>query len=117
MLMITVETEGASVTLRLEGRLTGPESRELARYRRAAGFERRHQRVSLDLTGVVAVDREGRDFLARAQRRGDRLVGGTMARRIVDEIRAASNAEDTVDDEPGTLHHGRPRSDYELFSP
>jgi anti-anti-sigma factor len=86
MLMITVEDEAAGVTLRLDGRLAGAEARELARYRSSAAFNQLRQAVALDLTGVISVDGEGRDFLAQAHRRGDRLVEGVATRAIVAEI-------------------------------
>lgn len=86
MLMITVETEPAVVTLRLEGQLTGPEARELARSWSADAFKQPHQTRRFDLTGVTAIDRLGKEFLARAHRDGDRLIGGVATRAIVDEI-------------------------------
>jgi anti-anti-sigma factor len=88
MLMITVENEAAGVTLRLDGRLAGAEARELARYRSSAAFDEVPQAVALDLTGVSWVDGEGRDFLAQAHLRGDRLVEGVATRAIVAEITA-----------------------------
>jgi anti-anti-sigma regulatory factor len=86
MLMITVETEPAIVTLRLEGRLAGPEARELVKSWSAGAFKQPHQTMLFDLTGVTSVDGTGREFLARAHRNGDQLVGGDATRAIVDEI-------------------------------
>jgi hypothetical protein len=90
MLMITVETEPAVVTLRLEGQLAGPEARELVKSWCASAFKQPHQTMRFDLTGVTSVDGTGREFLARAHRNGDRLVGGLATRAIVDEIVAAA---------------------------
>jgi anti-anti-sigma regulatory factor len=117
MLMITIENEAAGVTLRLDGRLAGPEARELTRYRSSAAFEQLRQAVALDLTGVVAVDHEGRDFLAQAHRRGDRLVGGVTTRAIVDEILASPAPDHGQDGESGTLHDDWFRSRHGLFNP
>ncbi|PYR22571.1 MAG: hypothetical protein DMF89_27245 [Acidobacteria bacterium] len=81
MLMITVEKDRALVTLRLEGQLSLPEVRELARTRDMAAFERPDCRLSIDVTDVVEIDRHGREFLAHLQRRGDCIVrsGATRA--------------------------------------
>ena len=86
MLMITVETEAALVTLRLDGRLAGPEARELTRNWNTSTFKQPHQSVSFDLTGITGVDGVGLEFLAQAHRRGDRLVGGATTSAIVQEI-------------------------------
>ena len=86
MLMITVDAQPTGVTLRLVGRLAGLEARELGRTRSAVGLAQPHQTVVFDLTGLTAVDVVGREFLARAHRNGDRLVGGATSRAIVDEI-------------------------------
>jgi ABC-type transporter Mla MlaB component len=91
MLMITVDTENAIVTLRLDGRLAVLEARELERAWSAV--KERHQRVVLDLTGLSSVDVEGKAFLAQAHRSGDWLVGG-VNRAIVGEIVTGSGPED-----------------------
>jgi ABC-type transporter Mla MlaB component len=95
MLMITVETEPSVVTVRLEGPLAGPEARELLRGR-ADAFKQPNQTMRLDLTGVTWVDRVGKEFLARAHRNGDTLVGGAATRTIVDQIVAATPIENIV---------------------
>jgi len=89
MLMITVDTDPPVVTLRLVGRLGGPETNELARARSAVGLTQPHQAVVFDLVGLTGVDIAGKEFLAQAHRSGDRLVGGTTASAIVHEITAA----------------------------
>jgi hypothetical protein len=86
MIMITVESDAALVTFRLDGRLAGPEARELTRNWNASTFKQPHQRVLFDLTGITGVDVMGREFLAQAHRRGDRLVGGATTSAIVQEI-------------------------------
>lgn len=92
MLMITVDTENAIVTLRLNGRLAALEARELERAWSAV--KQRHQPVVLDLTGLSSVDVEGKAFLAQAHRSGDWLVGGVTNRAIVGEIVTGSGPED-----------------------
>jgi hypothetical protein len=103
MLMITVDAKPSIVTLRLDGRLGGPEARELARTWNPAAFKQPHQTVVLDLTGVTAIDVVGKAFLAQAHRNGDRLVGGVTTRAIVDEITAGSGVEKGPHDGPGRV--------------
>jgi hypothetical protein len=87
------DAEPAVVTLRLVGRLGGPEARELARARNAVGLTQPHQTVLFDLTGLTGVDIVGKELLAQAHRNGGRLVGGATSRAIVDEIIAGSGIE------------------------
>ena len=93
MLMITVETEPAMVTFRLDGRLAGAGVDELARHWSAAASNQPHQRVLFDLAGVTFVDVVGKEFLAQVHRHGDTLVGGVTTRAIVEEIRATFATE------------------------
>jgi anti-anti-sigma regulatory factor len=97
MLMITVETEPTVVTLRLEGRLAGPEARELSMNWNRAAFKQPDQRLSFDLTGVSFVDVVGIEFLARAHREGDTLIGGATTSAIVDEIITRSRSDRDLD--------------------
>jgi anti-anti-sigma factor len=90
MLMITVEADAPTVTLRLDGRLAGPGIRELARSWSAAARKQPHRRVLLDLAGVTAVDASGKDFLAKAYRQGSKLIAGAATRAIVEEVRTRS---------------------------
>jgi ABC-type transporter Mla MlaB component len=86
MLVITLETDAATLTLRLDGQLAGPGVRELARHWRAAAFKQPYQRILLDLAGVTAIDLSGKEFLRQVHRRGDRLVGGVTIRALLEEI-------------------------------
>jgi ABC-type transporter Mla MlaB component len=95
MLMITVESEAAMVTFRLDGHLAGLGVDELARHWSAASSQP-HQKVLFDLTGVTSVDGVGKEFLAEVHRRGDTLVGGANTSAIVEEIRATSAAAISV---------------------
>jgi ABC-type transporter Mla MlaB component len=87
MLMITLETDAPTPTLRLDGQLAGPGVRELARHWHRAAFTRPDQRVLLDLAGLTSVDASGREFLAKVHRHGDTLIGGDTTGALVDEIR------------------------------
>jgi hypothetical protein len=69
------------VTLRLVGRLGGPEARERARARNAVG-------------------------LTQAHRSGDTLVGGATSGAIVDEIIAGSGIENGSNGEAGAVRDG-----------
>jgi anti-anti-sigma factor len=93
MLIITVETQAANVNFLLDGPLAGAGVDELARSWIARAFERPQHRVSLDLRGVTSIDGAGRQFLARAYRHGNTLVGGVTTKAIVDEIRAISEPD------------------------
>lgn len=93
MLMITVESEAALVTFRIDGHLAGGGVDELARHWSAAASNQPQQRVLFDLTGVTSVDMMGKEFLAQAHRHGGTLVGGVTTRAIVEEIRAGVVAD------------------------
>jgi anti-anti-sigma factor len=93
MLIITVETHAANVNFLLDGPLAGAAVGELARSWLAKAFDGPQRRVLLDLRRVTSVDRAGREFLARAYRHGNMLVGGGTTKAIVDEIHATSESE------------------------
>jgi hypothetical protein len=104
MLMITLETDAPTPTLRLDGQLAGPGVRELARHWHAAAITRPHQRVLLDLAGLTSVDALGRKFLAKVHQYGDTLVGGITTEALVDEIRRDSATDDWPSDEPRAVY-------------
>ena len=86
MLMITVEPDAAAVVLRLDGRLAGLEARELAANWNTLPFKQPGQRVVFDLTGVTFVDRAGLEFLAKAHRNGDSLIGGATTKSMRQQL-------------------------------
>jgi ABC-type transporter Mla MlaB component len=88
MLTITVEKDRAQVTFRLDGRLAVLEVRELARIWTAAVLKRPQPKILFDLTGVTAVDSEGKAFLARAHAYGATFIGGGATTAFVEETRA-----------------------------
>jgi hypothetical protein len=88
MLMITVEAESSRVTLRLDGRLAGPEARELVGGWRSTAFNPLHQCVLVDLAGVTVVDGPGREFLTEIHRHGATLMAGESTAEVVTEIRS-----------------------------
>jgi hypothetical protein len=87
MLMITVEAESSRVTIRLDGRLAGPEARELVGGWRSTAFNPLRQCVVVDLAGVTAVDGSGREFLSQIHRHGATLMAGLSTADLVTEIR------------------------------
>jgi ABC-type transporter Mla MlaB component len=104
MLMITLETDAPIPTVRLDGQLSGPEVRELARHWRTAFFTGSQQRVLFDLAGVTSVDASGREFLAKVHRHGDTLVGGAATGPLVEEIRRHAVTDDWPSDEPRAVY-------------
>jgi ABC-type transporter Mla MlaB component len=94
MLRITVEEGARLVTLRLEGRLTGPWLRELdACWQNCVGLQ--HARVRyVDLTGVTFIDSAGKACLAAMYRQGAEFIAADcMTKEIVAEIARSSLAE------------------------
>jgi hypothetical protein len=86
MLVITLEVEAATLTIRLDGQLAGLGVRELARQWRAAASKQPCQRMLLDLEGVTTIDRSGKEFLKLVHRRGHHLAGGITSRALLEEI-------------------------------
>jgi ABC-type transporter Mla MlaB component len=88
MLIIAVEKENDRITLRLTGRLGGPEMRELARqWEQAVPAHPRHP-ITLDLSGIDAVDEAGKRFITDVHLQGDRLIAGASTEAIVGEVRS-----------------------------
>ena len=106
MLMITVEPDAAALVLRLDGRLAGLEARELAANWNTLPFKQPDQRVVFDLTRVTFVDRAGLEFLAKAHRSGDSLIGGATTTSIVEQIIAGIGLP-VAPDAPAGVGHGR----------
>jgi ABC-type transporter Mla MlaB component len=104
MLMITLEADAPTPTLRLDGQLTGPGVRELARHWRATAVARPHQRVMFDLAGLTSVDALGREFLANVHRLGDTLVVGGTIGALVDESRQDPPNGDWPSEEPRAVY-------------
>jgi hypothetical protein len=117
MLMITVETDAPTPTLRLDGRLAGPGVGELARHWRAAAFTRPHQRLLFDLAGLTSVDALGRKFLAEVHRHGDTLVGGVSTGALIDEIRRDPATDDWPGQEPRAVYDLPASTEHALLDP
>jgi outer membrane protein len=87
MMKATVLQEGKQVTVKVEGRLTGPWVEELARSWSQASAIGGPEAVSIELAGVSFIDEAGKELLRRICGAGTRLeAAGCLTRAIVDEV-------------------------------
>ena len=87
MLRISVERSETAMTIRLEGRVAGPEVKELAKCWLAAVAADPHESIVVDLEEVTSIDAAGKELLASMYRRGAKLLGaGLMTRAIAEKI-------------------------------
>jgi outer membrane protein TolC/anti-anti-sigma regulatory factor len=86
MLRITTKVdEDGNVTLRLEGKLSGPWVRELESCWES--IEEKGKNIVVDLTGVAFIDSTGKCLLAKIHSQGGKLVGtGLMTKSIIEGI-------------------------------
>ncbi|MBZ5564614.1 MAG: TolC family protein [Acidobacteriia bacterium] len=90
MLRITTSDDGATLTMKLEGKLVGPWVEEVDRGWRATWGTRKS--VAVDLTGLTFIDASGKKLLAAFYRQGGKLLGsGFMAKSTIEEIVKAGN--------------------------
>jgi len=94
MLRVTIHDDGETLTLRLEGKLTGPWVREAEMCWRQKLVESPLPVRRFDLTGVTMIDAAGKTFLAAAHAQGAELVvSGCLMRAIVAEIIKSRNSD------------------------
>jgi anti-anti-sigma regulatory factor len=87
MFRITVHDDPASVTFRLEGRLSGSWVQELQDCWQRTFAASPKPSVRFDLTDVTFIDAAGKEFLAARYREGHKLTaGGCLMKFIVAEI-------------------------------
>jgi anti-anti-sigma regulatory factor len=87
MLRITVESDAASVTFRLEGRLAGSWVQELHDCWQRTFAASPKPSVRFDLSDVTYIDAAGKEFLAARYREGHKLIAaGCLMKFIVAEI-------------------------------
>ncbi len=87
MFRATVEHDGELVTLRIEGRLSGPCLAELENCWRQTMNGNGRGQVVVDLKEVTFVSSQGKQLLERLCRAGAKLTGdGLMTRALVEEI-------------------------------
>ena len=87
MFRATVEHDGALVTLRIEGRLSGPCLAELENCWRQMLHANGSHRIVVDPKEVTFVSSQGKQLLERLCRAGAQLTGdGLMTRALVEQI-------------------------------
>jgi anti-anti-sigma regulatory factor len=87
MFRATVEHDGEVVTLRIEGRLSGPCLAELENCWRQMVQGNGSHRIVVDLKEVTFVSSQGKELLERLCRAGAQLTGdGLMTRALVEQI-------------------------------
>ncbi|HKU25589.1 MAG TPA: hypothetical protein VJQ54_08970 [Candidatus Sulfotelmatobacter sp.] len=93
MFRATVEHDGELVTLRIEGRLSGPCLAELENCWRQTMNGNGRGRAVVDLKEVTFVSAEGKQLLERLCRAGAQLTGdGLMTRALVQQITESAAA-------------------------
>jgi outer membrane protein TolC/ABC-type transporter Mla MlaB component len=87
MLRITTTDTDEKVTLKLEGKLSGPWVEELARCWRTSSHFYDKKRLIVDLSGVTFVDAAGKKLLCSISSEGAQLIGsGLVPKSLIDEI-------------------------------
>jgi outer membrane protein TolC/ABC-type transporter Mla MlaB component len=87
MLRITTTENAGKVTLKLEGKLSGPWVEEFERCWRASTDIYKSKGLVVDLSGVMFVDPAGKKLLCAISSEGAQLVGsGLMPKSLIDEI-------------------------------
>ena len=87
MLRITTSDIGEKVTLKLEGKLSGPWVEEFERCWHMSSDIYKNKGLVVDLSGVTFVDAAGKKLLCSISSAGAQLVGsGLMPKSLIDEI-------------------------------
>ncbi len=94
MLRITTADAGEKVTLKLEGKLSGPWVEEFEHCWRMSADIYKGKSLIVDLTGVTFVDSGGKKLLCSLSSSGTHFVGsGIMPKSLIDEICPEKSAE------------------------
>jgi outer membrane protein TolC/ABC-type transporter Mla MlaB component len=114
MLRITTSDIGEKVTLKLEGKLSGPWVEEFERCWRVSTDIYKKKSFLIDLSGVTFVDPAGKKLLCSISRGGAQLTGsGLIPNSLIDEIcmekptEVAEPARSDAGLEPGAPKAGR----------
>jgi outer membrane protein len=87
MLRITTTDFGEKVTLKLEGKLSGPWVEEFERCWRMSTDIYREKELVVDLSGVTFADPAGKKLLCSISSQGAQLIGsGLVPKSLIDEI-------------------------------
>jgi anti-anti-sigma regulatory factor len=88
MLRISVHKDETSATVQLQGRLAGPEVKELTSFWLELLATDPHKSIVVDLKNITDIDAAGKDLLMEMhRRRAQLLAGGCMTRAVVDDIK------------------------------
>jgi ABC-type transporter Mla MlaB component len=94
MLRITTTDTGEKVTLKLEGKLSGPWVEEFERCWHMSADIYKKRGLVVDLSGVTFVDPAGKKLLCSISHEGAELMGsGLMPKSLIDEICTENPAE------------------------
>src|SRR5208282_2994891 len=105
MLRITTTNIDEKVTLKLEGKLSGPWVEELERCWRTSTNISGKRRLVVDLSGVTFVDPAGKKLLCLILNEGAQLIGsGLMPKSLIDEICTEKAAEKSAKVAPKLKH-------------
>jgi anti-anti-sigma regulatory factor len=97
MFRATVEHDGELVTLRIEGRLSGPCLPELENCWRQMMNGNGSRRCVVDLKEVTFISSQGKQLLERLCRAGAQLTGnGLMTRAVVEQITESAGVAGTT---------------------
>jgi anti-anti-sigma regulatory factor len=95
VLRITVEDGETATTMRLEGKLAGPEVKALAECWLTVVTTNPHKSIVVDLKEVTSIDAAGKKLLAEMHNRGVQLVAvSCLTRTIVEEIERKTRESD-----------------------
>lgn len=91
MLKITIHDSPESLTLQVEGKLIGDWAKELEQAWKTSSSTRNRKTITVDLTGILFIDEEGKRVLTNLFREGASFrTSGTMTTSIVAEITGKS---------------------------
>src|SRR5262245_21866696 len=98
MLRATIQEAADSLTLKVEGRLTGPWAHEAQDCWQNLVASKPMPTIRIDLTGVTMIDAAGKALLARAHADGAEFVAsGCMMRAIIEEMMNSNLEKNDVD--------------------
>ncbi|HEV2115414.1 MAG TPA: hypothetical protein VGR48_05275 [Terriglobales bacterium] len=108
MFRATVEHHGELVTLRIEGRLSGPCLGELGNCWRQMSNGKTGRKMVVDLKDVTFVSSQGRQLLERLCRAGAELTGdGLMTRALIEEITQSVELVESQNEGANDVHSAR----------
>ena len=86
MLRITIDEDGDSIVLRLEGQLIAPWVADVEQCWRRVFDGTTGRAVHIDLSAVSFVDSSGEALLTRMHKAGFRIAGSSSIRQFLDDL-------------------------------